>query len=144
MRHFLYKAKDAESHKEMGRKLQELPEGQYVIQVKKNRAIRSLSYNKYYHFVVNVIATHTGLSHDELHEALKYKFNRTTIFFPDGSSEQIGKTTSDLDVAEMAGYVNRVKQFALDNLGIIIPDLKDVDYMKWMEAENNYENSNRG
>lgn len=144
MKFLIYKAKDANSHKELGRKLQELPEGEYVIQIKKNRPIRSLSQNKYYHLILNLIAIETGHTHEELHEAMKLKFNCQVVYFPKGGSQIIGKTTSDLDSAEFTAYINRVKQWALDEFNIIIPEAKDVDYKRWMEIENNYERTFSG
>ena len=143
-RFLLYKAKDEQSHKELGAKLRDLPEGEYVIEVKKNRAVRSLKANKYYRFVLNLMAIETGISHDDMHEAMKHKFNSKVIFYPSGGTQCIGESTSSLDVAEFAGYVNRVKQYAQDDLRINIPELKDVDYRRWMEMETLYEENFRG
>jgi hypothetical protein len=141
---YLYKAKDEASHKEIGKKLRELPEGTYVIEIKKNQAVRSLSANKYYHLILNIIAIDTGHTHEELHEALKLKFNCKVIFFPKGGSQVVGNSTADLDTKEFAGYVNRVKQWALDEFSIQIPEPKDVDYKRWMEIETTYENNFNG
>lgn len=141
---YLYKAKDANSHKELGQKLKELPDGEYVVEIKKNRAIRSLNSNKYYHVILNIIAISTGHTHEELHEAMKIKFNCQVIFFPKGGSQIVGKTTSDLDSGEFSAYVNRVKQWALDEFGIVIPQANDIDYKRWIEIETTYEDSFRG
>lgn len=143
-RFYLYKSKDEKSHKELGKKLQELPEGDYVVEIKRNRPIRSLNANKYYHYVLNVIAINTGHTHAELHEAMKMKFNCAVIFFPKGGSQVISKTTSDLDTAEFQAYVNRVKQWAMDEFGIVIPEKQDVTYMSWTEMETLYEENFRG
>lgn len=141
---FLYKTKDEKKHKELGAFLWALDPGEYVIEIKKNRNIRSISANKYYHAILNIIAIETGHSHDELHEALKLKFNCEIIHFPKGGSQMIGKTTSDLDTKEFASYINRVKHWALDEFQIVIPEAKDMDYAKWMEIENNYEKVRSG
>jgi hypothetical protein len=144
MRNFVYIAGDAASHKELGKKLSELKPGSYVIQVKKNRAIRSLSANRYYHLILNVIGIETGHTHDELHEALKLKFNSKIVYFPKGGSQLIGNSTSNLDSAEFFGYVNRVKQWAIDEFGIVIPDQKDVTYEQWLAIEDTYELNQNG
>lgn len=138
MKFFLYNPKDPKNHKELGQFLQEFPDGEYVIQVKKNRPVRSLNANKYYHAILNIIAVSTGHTHEELHEAMKLKFNCSVIFFPKGGSQMVGKSTSDLDTKEFAAYVNQVKKWALDEFSIIIPETKDIDYNRWMEIENAY------
>ncbi len=135
---YLYKSKDAKSHKELGQKLQELPEGEYVVEIKKNRAIRSLNANKYYHAILNIAAIETGITHADLHEAMKYKFNSKVIFFPSGGSQCIGNSTANLDSGEFSGFVNRVKQYITDDLGINIPEAKDITYQRWMEIETTY------
>lgn len=144
MKILLYKAKDAESHKKLGKALQDLPDGEYVVEVKKNRNIRSMSANKYYHAILNIIGISTGHTHAELHETLKLKFNCEVVFFPKGGSQTIGKSTNGLDTKEFAAYINRVKQWAIDEFGISIPEAKDVDYVKWMEYENTYNENTNG
>lgn len=141
---YLYKSKDAKSHKELGQKMQELPEGDYVVEIKKNRAIRSLNANKYYHAILNIIAIDTGHTHSELHEAMKLKFNCSVIFFPKGGSQVVGNSTSNLDTQEFSGFVNRVKQWAMDEFGITIPEAKDITYQRWMEIETTYEENFNG
>jgi hypothetical protein len=136
---FLYQAGDIQSHKDLGRKLQELKEGEYVIHIKKNRPIRSLSANRYYHLILNIIGIETGHTHEELHEALKLKFNAKIIHFPKGGSQVVGESTSNLDTKEFAAYINQVKNWALNEFGIVIPEAKDIDYQRWMEIENTYE-----
>jgi hypothetical protein len=145
MRTFIIKSGDETTYKPLGKYLRELkPGGNYIIEVKKNRAIRSLSANRYYHAILNIIGISTGHTHEELHEAMKMKFNCTVIFFPKGGSQVISKTTADLDTAEFAGYVNRVKAWALNEFGIIIPEAKDIDYARWLEIENTYEENQQG
>jgi len=144
MKILLYKAGDEKSHKDLGRKLQELKEGEYVVTIKKNRAIRSLSQNKYYHAILNIIGIETGHTHEELHEALKMKFNSEMIFFPKSGSQVVAKSTSDLDSGQFTAYINRVKNWALNEFSIVIPEAKDIDYQRWIEIENAYEENQHG
>ena len=145
MRTFIIKSGDETTLKDLGKYLRELkPGGNYIVEVKKNRAIRSLSQNRYYHAILNIIGIETGHTHEELHEAMKMKFNCAVIFFPKGGSQVISKTTADLDSAEFAGYINRVKNWALNEFGIVIPEAKDVDYARWLEIENAYEQNQQG
>lgn len=140
MRTFIITSGDESTFKELGKYLRELkPGSNYIIEVKKNRAIRSLSQNKYYHAILNIIAIDTGHTHEELHEAMKMKFNCSVIFFPKGGSQIISKTTSNLDSLEFTTYINQVKNWALNEFGIVIPEAKDIDYQRWLEIENTYE-----
>lgn len=139
MKNFFYKPSDKQKHQELGNFLRQLPEAEYVVQVKKNRPIRSLSANAYYHLCLKIIAIQTGHDTDELHETMKLKFNSVLINFPKGGSQIIGKSTKDLDTKEFGAYINRVKQWALDEFQIVIPNPKDLDYMKQIELENQYE-----
>lgn len=140
----LYKAKDERSHMEVGKALRELPEAEYVISIKKKRQIRSLSQNRYYHFILNVISVHTGHTHEELHEAMKLKFNGTMIHFPKGGSQMIGGSTANMETDQFSAYLNRVKLFALEEFGINLPEPGEVTNQHEMDAENNYEATQSG
>ncbi len=138
MRMIIYKAGDGEDHRKVGSLLRELPPGEYLITIKKNRPVRSLNANKYYHMIINMIGIETGHTHEQLHDICKKKFNYEIVTLPKSGSEIMGMSTSNLDTKEFAAYVNRVKQWAMDEFNIVIPEPKDVDYAKWMEIENNY------
>lgn len=144
MKQLLYIAGNADSHKELGKYLQSLPQGDYVIVIKKNRAIRSLSANRYYHLILNIIGIHTGHTHEQLHEICKLKFNPEIINTPKGGSVVVGRSTNDLDTKEFGAYVNRVKQWSRDEFSINVPEPQDLDYMKQMQIENDYEKVQSG
>ena len=139
MKIMLYKSGDAQSHKETGRKLAELPPDEYVLTIKKNRNIRSLRQNSYYHVILNIIAIHTGHDKDEIEYMFKTNkwYNIKTL--PDGIEMRVPKKTSDKDTKEFAIMLNHLFQWRIDNWPeLIIPERKDVDYKKWMEIENEY------
>lgn len=139
MKTVLYKAGDDKSHMELGKMLRELKPGEYVVTVKQNRQIRSLSANKYYHAIINIIAIHTGHTHDQIHDICKHKFNGDVVHLPKGGMVIVAKTTSDLDTKEFASYINRVVQWAQEEFDIIIPSPADIDTKMWMDIQNNYE-----
>ena len=161
MKTLLYKPKDKECHRKVGEYLWSL-EGQretqkgkkeieYIITVKENRPIRSLSANAYYHVILNLIAIHSGqgtgdqkFDHDELHELMKKKFNGTLKNLPKGGTEVIGRSTSQLDTKEFGAFVNKVKKWAIDEWGLSIPEPGDVDRAKWLEIEMEYEKTFSG
>lgn len=153
MRVFFYKPNDPDSHKELGKKLQELRkvrEGKhgderpinYRVEVYEVRPVRSIKSNAYYHVILNIIAIDTGHTHEQLHEICKNKFNADVIHLPKGGMVMVGKTTTNLDSAEFTAYVNRVKQWAQDEFGIIIPDPSQLDERRIAEIQNLYEETN--
>lgn len=131
----------AKSHKEAGRALQELPISRngYVVTVKKNLPIRSNDHNRYYRIVLKVIAIQTGETTDRLHMLFKCMFNYEEFTLPNGDVRRIPKTTSDKDVAEFSKYVNQVKQFAIDEWGCVFTDRHDMDRLKEIQIEDQYE-----
>ncbi len=145
MRTFIITSGDEKTYKDLGKYLRELkPGSNYIVEVKKNRAIRSMSQNKYYHAILNIIGISTGHTHEELHEAMKMKFNCKVIFFPKGGSQVVANSTANLDVMDFTGYINRVKNWALNEFDIKIPEAKDIDYARWLELENTYDQNQMG
>lgn len=139
---FIYTA--GTRNEKLNQYIKELPPGDYLVTIKKNRPIRSLSANKYYHCILNILGAHTGHTHEQLHDICKKKFNAEVINLPKSGSEIRGKSTTNLDTKEFAAYVNRVKMWAMDEFGVIIPESKDIDYARWMAIENEYEQVHSG
>ena len=135
----LYTAGDANSHKALGKKIGELKPGEYVVEVKRNRPIRSLSHNRYYFAILKVIASETGNDVDRLHEIAKKKFNGEMVLLPKSGAEMVGKSTGDLDSKEFSAYINRVKLWALDEFNVTIMERENVTIQNLMDIENNYE-----
>jgi len=139
MKQLLYSAGDEKSHKELGAYLRSLPKGDYAIAIKKNRAVRSLSQNRYLHLAINIVAIHTGHTHDEIYEIAKLKFNSKIISLPKGGTQIVPESTSNLDSKEFSVFVNRFCQWALDEFGVAIPQPNEIDQVRQWEIDNNYE-----
>lgn len=136
---------DPKSVKEFGDKFRELENGNWVFEVKKNRPIRSLSHNRYYWALLTIISTYSGeFDRDTLHEVCKNKFNGKMINLPKGGSERVGQSTSNMDKSEFSAYINRVKAFAHNEFGLIIPEREDMTTELWLSIENNYEENFKG
>ena len=126
-------------HSQLGQKLKDLAPGEYIIEVKRNRPIKSFGQSKYLFGVVyKTIAAETGMNTDELHEIFKLKFNAQEKFFPNGRREVLPGSTKDLDTAEMTSFITKVKHYAAEELNIHIPELCDVDYKLWMEINERH------
>jgi hypothetical protein len=92
--------------------------------VRKQRARRSNEANRYYWgVVVAVIADHLGYDRDECHEALAWHFLRAG---EDGEKLPRRQSTASLDTGAFSEYVERVKRWAAEELGIYVPDANEV------------------
>lgn len=143
-RHYLYSPGDKALHKKLGDALALLEPGEYVVEVRKNRAVRSLDANKYYHAILNMIGIETGHTHQELHKTCKRMFNSDTTYKEDGTTQIYVNSTSDLDTKEFAAYVNNVKHWAMEQFNMVIPDARDMNLHRWLEVESEYERVHSG
>lgn len=98
----------------------------YLITIKQNRAVRSISQNSYYWIILQAIAAETGDTSENLHEWYKIQYN--SIEF---RGVRIGQSTTDLDTEEFTVYLNKVIAHARDFHNVYIPDPKDRAYSAW-------------
>jgi len=144
MKILLYKATDPEkrkvSHQEIGRALSEFPPGEYVVKITKNRNIRSMGANAFYHVVLSIYATHTGHYIDELKKEFYDKIGYFEIFEDKrGKQTKRYKSSSDEDTSGMSKLINQVLQWGREEFpDVKIPQKQDVDYLRYMEVENDY------
>jgi hypothetical protein len=140
MKKFIWKTSD-NTLKEKARKIfSDLDkETEYLVIIKRNRPIRSIDHNSYYWIVIKIIAIHTGETKDRLHMLFKALFNSEQFVLPNGDVMTIPATTSDKDSQEFYHYINKVKNWARAEFGVTIYEKEDLDYIKMMEIDNNYE-----
>jgi len=84
---------------------------------------RSLEQNKYYWgVVIPTSAEYHGYTHEEMHEAFKFKFLRDL----QGSLDLPKiRSTTELSTVEFVEYVEQIKLFEAEN-GVVIPDPDEV------------------
>jgi len=143
----IYHPGNAEEHQRIGQYLRSLPpnENGYIIEVTRNNPFRSISQNKYYWAILQIISISTGeFDKDKLHRICARKFNSTIENLPKGESIVVTNSTADLDTAQFTAYVNRVKMWAREEFDIIIPEPKDMTHKLWMEIEDSYNDHFRG
>ncbi len=134
-----YTKGNAEQHKELGRKLQGLDEGEYIIEIKKNRPIRSLDANKFYWAVLQIIAVESGHDKDWLHDFYKNEFNFEEVKLPNGDIRRMARSTSGLDTKDFALYLNRVIEHGRTFFGCVIMEQRDYDYAKMLMIKEHYD-----
>jgi hypothetical protein len=105
-------------------------DGEYILILKKKKKQRSHEQLRYLWSVVyDMISKETGMSREEIHEAMKYRFlyemRRIVNKDKTVSALKTVKSISDLgdvDTNEMFDYIENVRQWAAEFLGVVIPD----------------------
>lgn len=111
-----------------GRLAAQLRDGHYELYVQRLRAARSQQANRYYWgVVIKALCDHTGYTPDELHEVLKQKFLPKSLALLDGNGDVkgefvMGGSTAKLKVDEFHAYLEQVRRFAAEELGVYTPD----------------------
>lgn len=107
----------------------ELREGwQVEVTVKRLRATRSLEQNAYYWgVVVQLLSEHTGYTPEDIHELLKAKFIPKRLAVCDGNGVihgefVLGGSTRLMNKLEFGEYMDGIREWAADSLGVVIPD----------------------
>lgn len=112
--------------------LQRMRDGEVRITIERAHATRSAQANRYYWgVVVELLAEHTGYTPDEIHDVLKAKFLPKKLAVIDGNGEikgefVIGGSSARLNTIEFGEYVMQIRQWALDDLGVAIPEPGDI------------------
>lgn len=103
------------------------------VTVKRLGKKRTSPANRYYRGVVVPLLTSAineawgeQLDDDEVHELLKRKFNARKVETENGYVK-IAASTTRLDTAEFAAYVETIRQWAAEFFGIDIPDPQRID-----------------
>jgi hypothetical protein len=103
--------------------LKTLKEVKYSFEIKQYRATRSNPQNRYYWgCVLNILSQHTGFTPEEMHELLKQKFLPVLKMLPNGEEVKIPGSTAELDTSDFEDYLEKVKQFSIQELDCYIPD----------------------
>jgi len=99
-------------------------EGKRVeLTVEKQKHKRTKNQNAYYWGVVlQLIAEHTGEDVEALHDALKVHFAPKHVV----GNLVVPSGTRYLDTVDFAGYVEKVRRWAAEELNINIPDPNEV------------------
>lgn len=135
MKIILFNTNDNDSVKRLAAYLEYLNEQnkdknrEYIIEIKLNKPVRSVSQNRYYRAILKCIAPYAGYTEDQLHEFYKKKFNGKYVL-----DEIVGESTSKLHVNEMTIYIKKVKEHGESFFGAVIKDPKDKDYAVWEQV----------
>lgn len=103
--------------------------GRQAIAIKKQRAVRSASQSRYYFGVVlSYLVDETGYTKEECHQLMGRMFLRYDKELPNGTVESFVRSTTTLSTMEMEEYLERIRVFALTELGTYIPLPNEIVY----------------
>ena len=151
MKRILYDATDHEkrkaSHLSVGKELQKLDEGfTYLLSIKRNRAIRSLSANNFFWMVINLYATATGHTKNEIDFMFRMARHWKEIAMPSsGEVIRVPKETHELDTKDFSAVINNLLQWGREEFpNVIVPRREDATYLDYMRIEDEYDEANAG
>lgn len=107
------------------------PNGRYELVLRRQKKIRSLEQNAYFHgVIVKMLSDELGYDTDFMKDILKSKFLTKEIVIrgKDGKEEllKVVLHSADLSTVEFEDFTRLARQFG-DNLGIYIPLPNEVD-----------------
>jgi len=106
--------------------VREVPVGMEV-EIKPHKSSRSLNQNRTYWMWIDLIRLHiadsTGniFSSEELAEWFKSKFLPARIVEIDGEGIPCRRTTTKLNTADMAAYLDAIDRYCVQSLGLYLP-----------------------
>lgn len=113
---------------------------------------RSLKQNGVLHWYLNEIADHTGMDMAKIKEALKYKFVSKPLLDTNDQEmvdEDTGEvlsyipSTTEMSTLEMLEFTDKIRLWAQDFLGLILP-LPDEDHELKFDDNGNINNKTNG
>ena len=100
----------------------DIREKTYKGRIEPIRNLRSVNQNNYYWFLMNIISGNTGYEEKELHKIFKTKFLSEVDVT--GFDVEVIKTgsTATKKTTEFINYLDKIKQFAAQELDIVLPE----------------------
>ena len=98
-------------------------EGKVVfVTVEERKKNRSLDQNSYYWgVVIELISEETGMTPEEVHEAMKWKFLKKSV-----NDIETVESTTKLTTAEMGKFIDNIILWAGEFLGVYVPPADSI------------------
>ena len=111
------------------------PDGRYRVFILDAKLLRSTKQNRYYWFCLGVMAEHTGIDSEDIHELCKKMFNIKTVFVG-GEMFEFSGSTKSINTVEMTKYIDKIRLWAQDNLKCHIPSPNEMSDESIVELIN--------
>lgn len=103
------------------RAMRHFKRGPVTVRIQVDRGKRTNQANRYYRLILGLISDETGHDPDELHEYFKHRFLAPRMITVLGEEMPIWTTTEE-NQEDFIAYTERIRRFALMDLGIETPD----------------------
>lgn len=108
-------------------------EKRYEVNITLKREKRTIPQNRLYWLYVTCIADETGNSKEDIHTHLKQTFLKVEDVIIGNASIAKTISTTKLNTAMMANYINQIVVWASSECGIILPDPADYVWEQFYE-----------
>jgi len=113
-----------------------------TFELKAKHPKRSISQNSYLHLILTWFAIETGYTMEEVKQEIFKKHVNSTLFY-DGEFEgkiqgfkiERWRSTANLDTAETTLAIDRFRNFSSQELGIYLPEPKELALLQDLENE---------
>lgn len=99
-----------------------LDPGKYFIKISEYNEERTISQNKFYWKLIEIIAREIGYEVQEMHEVFKYKFLKKTFEDANGNLVKGFASSADLDKKDFSDYIEKIKRYVEQDLKINLPE----------------------
>jgi len=113
-----------------------------TFELKEKRAKRSISQNSYLHLILTWFGIETGYTMEEVKQEIFKKHVNSATFYEgefEGKIEGIKierwRSTASLDTQEMTLVINRFRNFSSNELGIYLPEPRELALLQDLENE---------
>ncbi len=120
---------------------------EYIVYLVDKKKTRSNNLNRYYwKIVIGIISQETGIEKDDLHDLMKFMFNKKhknikTINAETGQEEkttvEYGGSTTALNNNEFIAYYEKIREWSMMKLNCYVPAPNEVDDSLYLEMELN-------
>ena len=116
-----------------------LIENKKLFELTQKREKRSIAQNSYLHLIFSWFGVHTGYELQEVKQDIFKKVVNPELFY-DGEKDGVVKiqrwrSTADLNTKEMTLAIDRFRDFSSRELGIYLPEPKDMAMLQEIEIE---------
>ena len=135
----IYDAKKEIDIQRANSRLKYLIEKKKLFEIIEKKERRSISQNNYLHLIFSWFAIQTGYTEEEVKQEIFKKHINPSLFY-EGEHGQIVKierwrSTAELDTGEMTLAIDRFRDYSAKELGIYLPEPKDLAHLQEIEIE---------
>lgn len=137
----IYDSKNPLQKKQAIEKIKYFIANEKTFELKAKHKKRSISQNSYLHLILTFFGLETGYTMEEVKQEIFKKHVNSSLFY-EGQKEKIHgiitehwRSTASLDTAEMTLAIDRFRNFSSKELGIYIPEPRELALLQDLENE---------